>query len=577
MQDLAKTLYDHDPGLLLALGQVWGLPDNVRDADQMVAGLLKLMQDPARAEAVWDKLDDAARGAAQALYSSQKPMAQHQFELIYGKIRKMGRGGIEREQPHRQPANAAEALYYRGIAAEGFMQTPQGIKPVVFIPPELAAVLPVHRTTYSDLEVEEDLPEIDLDDEGEEALSTQIAIDEADLGDIQPADTSIVDDLTTLLAYLRLNGAVIEGESISAVDQRALTPHLLNPDPTRLAFMLAIGASADLITTQEGRAHPKRSGLVSWLDAPRPRQVQVLVEAWRDSSLYLELWHVPDLKPEWDGASYDPRDARQAASDALQQFATSGWTSIDGLIEAIKEADPDFQRPGGDYNSWYIRGQDGEYLRGFASWDAVEGAQLEFILTGPMHWLSLLDTSDEAVRLTAYGRAALGLTPWPDRERAPDDKITVTPEGIFTASRRVSRAERYQLARLSSWAVGEPRYRYRIDAQSIQAAAQQGISTAQIAQFLTRQLDNQPLPQPVAQLLNTWQTGPTAQVDIERLLVLRTFSEETLDQIFNNPATRRYLGARLGPMAVVVLPGQLEGLREALGRQGISAQIPEET
>ena len=55
------------------------------------------------------------------------------------------------------------------------------------------------------------------------------------------------------------------------------------------------------------------------------------------------------------------------------------------MIDAFKEAEPDFQRPTGDYDTWYIRRTDTqEFLKGFDQWDAVEGELLRF-LCGPLH------------------------------------------------------------------------------------------------------------------------------------------------------------------------------------------------
>ncbi|NIO71720.1 MAG: hypothetical protein GTN71_22490, partial [Anaerolineae bacterium] len=51
----------------------------------------------------------------------------------------------------------------------------------------------------------------------------------------------------------------------------------------------------------------------------------------------------------------------------------------------IKESDPDFQRPDGDYSSWYIRQADtGRYLSGFESWDQVEGALIAYLIAQPL-------------------------------------------------------------------------------------------------------------------------------------------------------------------------------------------------
>jgi hypothetical protein len=82
-----------------------------------------------------------------------------------------------------------------------------------------------------------------------------------------------------------------------------------------------------------------------------------------------------------------------------------------------------------------------------------------------------------------------------------------------------------------------------------------------------------PIPGPVARLLENWKAGPSAAVSLERLLVLRTTAPETLDRIYDTPALRRYLGARLGPMAVVVRADQWEALRSALGEQGIQVEV----
>ena len=33
----------------------------------------------------------------------------------------------------------------------------------------------------------------------------------------------------------------------------------------------------------------------------------------------------------------------------------------------------------------------GEYLRGFEHWDEVDGRLIRYIITGPLHWLGVLD------------------------------------------------------------------------------------------------------------------------------------------------------------------------------------------
>ena len=53
-----------------------------------------------------------------------------------------------------------------------------------------------------------------------------------------------------------------------------------------------------------------------------------------------------------------------------------------------RSTEPDFQRPTGNYDTWYIRDTTTqEFLKGFEQWDAVEGALLRFLFRGPLHWL----------------------------------------------------------------------------------------------------------------------------------------------------------------------------------------------
>ena len=67
------------------------------------------------------------------------------------------------------------------------------------------------------------------------------------------------------------------------------------------------------------------------------------------------------------------------------------------MIDEIKSTEPDFQRPGGDSESGYIRSErEDVYLNGFESWDQVDGALLRFMLTGPLHWLGLAELGRSA-------------------------------------------------------------------------------------------------------------------------------------------------------------------------------------
>jgi hypothetical protein len=565
MPNINRTLRDSDPALLPILAERWQVNIRGQSTTEAIESLSEFMLEAERAEHVWGTLDDAQRGALQMLIASGGKMPTAKFERLFGEIRLMGAARIVREKPHENPISTAEALFYRGLIAQTFEQADAGPRPMIYVPDDLLGVLPTHKTGYQNLDSEP----------GEaEGLET---LDEAEIQRIQAADTTIVDDLTTLLAYLQLYGAVVESDTLGPGARAEIMPYLLTSGDSRLTFIFGLALDAELVEIAAGKAVPKRSETRRWLAFSRAEQVRRLAEGWREGANYRDLWHVPGLHPEPGGEldDYDPAVARQAATGFMADILPKqGWWSLQAFIEAVKDIDPDFQRPGGDYESWYIRNDDGDYLQGFESWDAVEGALLEFYTQGPMFWLGLIDRAEDAARLTAYGRAFLGDSPWPT-PADPADKILVESDGTLKVSRKIERLDRFQIARFTTWgAAGDP-YTYKLDARGIEQARTQGIHIEHINSFMERILGTTAMPPAVRQLLENWRTGPTATVSLERLIVLRTSAPETLDYILETPALRRYLGARLGPMAAIVRADQWEALRDALGEQGMTVELEE--
>ncbi len=576
MKTLNLSLQDDtDAGLLPVLAKVWKVNITGLERTVAIASLREAMLDPTRAQAVWSALADDQRGAVQMLMGSGGKMPAAKFGRLFGEIRQMGAAQIEREKPLEKPASVAEALFYRGLVAQMFEMADTGARLVVYVPEDLGRLLLAQKNSYSDLK---DEPERAADAAGSANDLPEEALVEAltEVTGIKQADTSVVDDVATLLAYLQLYSPTLEGADLTGDDRTHLQKHMLKSDDGRLDFVFGLAISADLAEIQAGKAFPKRAEARRWLSATRAEQVKALADGWRGSTFYRDLWHVTGLYPE-PGGELDEYDAAVARGSALEIMGDlvpkQDWWSLEGFIISVKETEPDFQRPGGDYESWYIRGEDSEeYLTGFDNWEAVEGALLEYYVTGPMHWLGLVDHADEAARLTAYGRAFLEQTPWP-APADPEDKIIVKDDGTLLISRRVSRVDRFQAARFTSWvSAGDP-YTYKLDGAGIQQAAEQGINTGHIASFVSRALGDAPVPANITRLLENWRGGASAAVSLEKLQVLRTTAPETLDKILDTPALRRYLGARLGPMAVIVRTGQLDGLKAALGEQGILAEV----
>lgn len=568
MVTLLRMLQDTEPALLPIFAAQWGVRIDPRDREMAVKTLVQAMLDPSRAEQMWEKVDDAQRGALQVLISNQGKMPETMYSRLFGEIRRMGAGQIEREKPHERPQGSAEALFYRGLISVGFEPSNTGPRSIVYVPEDLLAVLPIHKTSYDHLE---DADDNFVDEDDAESISLT-ALDPPSA--MQPADTSLVDDMATLLAFIQLHAPELADDTIAEAE--TLQPHLLVRDENRIIFLAGLAASADLVETQAGRLYIKRAEARRWLAAARPEQVRALAGVWRASTIYHDLWQVPGLLVEREAGSmpqYNPVAPREAVIDLIAHAAPrEGWWSQDAFIDAMKVHGRDFQRPNGDYTSWYIRNEQGEYLSGEQSWDAVDGALLHYYLNGPLHWLGLLDVADGLAHLTAYGRAFVTEQGWPTPPDTPE-KIAVKEDGTLYVPRKTARIDRFQVARFATWiSAGDP-YTYRLDGTSMGRAAEQGINVGHIISFLTKAIGDLPLPDSVMRLLENWKGGAAATVTFERLLVLRTTTSSTLDFICETPSLRRYLGARLGTMAVVIRADQWAALQLALGEHGIEVEL----
>ena len=154
MKNLLATLHDYDPGMLPALADVWGVDAKRFNDQQLIEALQARMMDESAAQAVWDKLDEKAQGALRLLAgSSGGRMTSSVFaHMGNGAIRKLGRAQIARLRPHIDSESIADSLYYRGLIGEAHDNTASGIISFVYVPEELAACLPLDKTSYDDLE-----------------------------------------------------------------------------------------------------------------------------------------------------------------------------------------------------------------------------------------------------------------------------------------------------------------------------------------------------------------------------------------------------------------------------------------
>src|SRR5690606_39732442 len=104
----------------------------------------------------------------------------------------------------------------------------------------------------------------------------------------------------------------------------------------------------------------------AFLDKTRAEQRRTLFDAWRASPEGNDLCRTPELEGVEAGSWHnDPLQTREAVLRLFGHLQPGAWYSQADVIRAIREIEPDFQRPTGDYDTWYIRNHTTqEFLKG---------------------------------------------------------------------------------------------------------------------------------------------------------------------------------------------------------------------
>jgi hypothetical protein len=547
MRSLLHTLQDYDLGHLRILAELWGIDLPQGPTLQAAESMAQVMLDPATLTEITDSLPAYTREAFDYLLNLGGRAPLSDFIRRFGPLREMGPGRRDREKPWRDTPSPVEALWYRGLIARAFVDTPSGPREFAFIPSDLASLLP-QPAPHSPA-----LPGGPID-------PPPIS---------QPAASVAVDDTTTLLAALRRHpGDEID---ITRAQRQDVDPFLRQPDS--LDLLITLLREEEILIDHPLCPNPQ--SIRSYLDIPRTEALRRLILAWERSSTWNDLSHVPHLTCTSEVWPNDPLASRRIVLGYVSQIPLRSWWDLKGFIAALRDHQPGFQRPAGDFDSWYLRDiRNGTFLQGFEHWDAIEGAMLRYMITGPMHWLGAADlgrANDEgpvtSFRLTPAA-AVLSDPQTPLSIKESTASATIQPDGRVIVPRRALRALRYQIARFTSWEpIDDMNYYYRLTPTGLESASNQGLELSHILTVLET-AGEEPIPASLREALERWSDhGSEGQFRRETLLQVR--EPTVLSELQRNRTTARYLGEILGPTVVIVHEKDLPLLCSASARLGI--------
>ena len=538
MPDLVHALQGNDLGYFRMIANAWGIELNSPDAYTALPVLVSGICNQTLVNEIVEALPDQARRALLALLDNEGRMSWALFTRRFGEVRAMGAARRDRERPDLKPVSPAEMLWYRALIGKAFLNLADEPQEYAFIPDELLDFLEP------------------LNAKGRLTLGRPASPGECSFAML--ANDRILDHACTLLAALRMGG----GTSQQAGKDWEI------PVPVLTALL----SSARIL---DAHNLPRPESARAFLEANRANALVALSQNWIKSSTFNELRLLPGLKFEgkWQN---NPLQTRQTVFDLLSQLPQDSWWNLASFVNAIKEVHPDYQRPAGDYDSWFIRKENSDgFLGGFSAWDEVDGALLRFLITGPLHWLGFYDlaASDPQGPPTAFRPSAWAEALWhgkpPQGLHAEKDAIRVSGAGQVNVSCYSPRSVRYQIARFCEWEMEVPQeYHYRLTPTSLDLARKQGLRTSHLI-GLFKQYAARPIPPTLIESLERWEKSGV-QARIEHVSLLQVASPEILAGLSKSRAAR-YLGETLNPTTVVIKPGGEEPIRNALMELGYLA------
>jgi len=541
MPDLFHSLLKQDIGHLRIIAELWGLELNSTDVDAAREELSTSLLEPNLLAELIDSLSPEANSAITTLVNSGGRIPWPTFTRKYGDIRDAGAGKRDREKLYLQPASTAEVLYYRGLLARAFFDTKKGPQEFAYIPDDLLNLLSQEDTDTESIE-----PIDNETSESSVAAALGRAASPGERGQEIPANDHILDDATTVLAALRLG---------------------IEPPETQVPTKVvqALLQSAKIIE----KSTPQPEPIKVFLESARADALASLQNAWIESESFNELRLMPGIicEGEWKN---QPQETREFLLNLLDALPEGKWWSLNAFIRDVKQKYADFQRPAGDYDSWFIkRVSDGQYLRGFSSWDQVDGALIKYFITNILHWLGQVDL---CIAEGATEPASFRITNSDSQTISKEDKkLLISSQGLISVPRLALRVVRYQVARFCEWEdPKEDIYRYRISTNSLTKAKEQGLKVEHLLSLLAKHSDAG-IPPTVVKALKRWEVNGT-EARVQTQVILKVSKPEVLEEMRKSKAAK-FLGEVLSPTTVIVKSGASQKVVEALTELGLLAEL----
>ncbi len=400
----------------------------------------------------------------------------------------------------------------------------------------------------------------------------------------------------SLVASLREGLALVNNGLLSRVALRQVIEHMgQNPQQGQKAFSELARQESDvpyflflrlllmklsLLQERQGTLHALNA--VAFFALPLIERARRCYTIWQDTAFWNEMLYLPDINVRpgpspLDAPHQEIRRARHVMIERVEHERLDGWHDLASFIARTKLYAPYllFPRNYGPRAERYMSssnpyGWDFRLKRGWLThregWHMVEGGFLRTVITGPLHWLGVVEVDNEstptAFRLTSSALFLLSDTV-PTSEEIPAGRLIVQPNFELVALAPVSEALLVKLDCFAERISLEHIAQYRLTKASVTRAIQTGLHAENIKTTL-EQASGGDVPQNVQYSLVEWERQARRIEMWRNATLLEVDASALLDELYTHEQTRPLLGRRLAPCLAEVAPQHLPAIQAFL-------------